>query len=177
MNQIVGSVGSLGWVAAKAALLFVTAIVGSRLSGRRILAEMSAVDFLAAVAVGAIIGRVPNSTTTSYVQGAVTLITVLLVHNVIARLRYLPRFASLVDHPPRLLVDDGELQHRALRQCRLTREDLFGLLRQHDVQDLSEVRYVIFEQRGQVSVVRYPPPEAPAGLLHLDHMSGDVVDK
>jgi len=152
--EIVGQGGSLGWVALKAALLFLTAIAGFRLSGRRTLAELSAFDFVAAVAVGAVIGRVPNSTTTSFIQGAVTLVTVLVLHNVLTRLRFFPKVALLVDHPPRLLVRDGQIQDRWLRRCGLTRDDLFGLLRQQGVVDLAEVRYVIFEQRGKVSVVR-----------------------
>jgi uncharacterized membrane protein YcaP (DUF421 family) len=165
--EIVGQGSSLGWVALKAALLFLTAVAGFRLSGRRTLAELSAFDFVAAVAVGAVIGRVPNSTTTSYVQGAVTLVTVLVLHNVVTRLRFLPRIALLVDHPPRLLVRDGQIQDRWLRRCGLTRDDLFGLLRQQGVVDLAEVRYVIFEQRGRVSVVlRSASPDG--GLLSTE---------
>ena len=44
----------LAWIAGKAVLLYATAIVGLRLGKRRILAELSPFDFVAAVAVGAI---------------------------------------------------------------------------------------------------------------------------
>src|SRR5205807_3827401 len=65
MDQLMGGGSELFWVALKALLLYVTAIGGFRLGERRTLAEMSAFDFVAAVAVGAIVGRVPNSSTTS----------------------------------------------------------------------------------------------------------------
>ncbi len=159
MSELVGPVDALGWVALKALLLFVTAVAGFRLAERRTLAEMGAFDFVAAVAVGAIVGRVPNSTTTSYLQGAVTLVTVLAAHALLTRLRYNPRVAALIDHPPRLLVVHGALQERQMRKSGITRGDLFALLRAHGIATLSEVRYVIFEQRGTVSVVR----EAGAG--------------
>lgn len=161
--QIVGHAGSLGWVALKAALLFLTAVAAFRVSGRRTLAEMSAIDFAAAVAIGAIIGRVPNSSTTSYLQGAVTLITILAVHSLLTRLRLRPRVALIIDHPSRLLVRDGLVQEKWLRRCGLTRTDLFGRLRQQGVTDLSEVRYAIFEQRGSISVV--PRAASPDGDL------------
>jgi uncharacterized membrane protein YcaP (DUF421 family) len=70
---------------------------------------MSPFDFVAAVAVGAIVGRVPNASTTSYLAGAVTLATILTVHACITRLRYFPSISSLVDWSPRLLVAHGEL--------------------------------------------------------------------
>lgn len=165
MFALVGGATQLGWVALKALLLFVTAVVGFRLGERRTLAEMSAFDFAAAVAVGAIIGRVPNSSTTSYVAGAVTLVTVLAAHRVIACLRHLPPLARWVDHPPRVLVAEGQVLAGELRKSGLTRQDLHGLLRQHGVGDLAEVWFVVFEQRGQVSVIRRQGGDRANGLV------------
>jgi uncharacterized membrane protein YcaP (DUF421 family) len=155
MNHLFGGVNALGWVAIKALLLYVTAVIGFRLGERRTLAEMSAFDFVAAVAVGAIVGRVPNSSTTSYLAGAVTLVTVLVAHRIISRLRQFPGAAALFDHPPRVLVQDGRLLHKELRRSGLTQDDLYGLLRQHGIVDLNQVQYVIFEQRGKISVIQH----------------------
>ncbi len=154
MNELIGGLSGLGWVAAKASLLYITAIFGFRLGERRTLAEMSAFDFVAAVAVGAIVGRVPNSSSTSYIAGAVTLITVLLAHQIVSRLRQIPALSLVFDHPPRVLVSRGEILESQLRRAGLTKNDLFGLLRQHGVVDLADVHLVIFEQRGKVSIIR-----------------------
>ncbi len=70
MNELIEGMSGLGWVAAKALLLYLTAVFGFRLGGRRTLAEMSASDFIAAVAVGAIVGRVPNADAFSGEGGA-----------------------------------------------------------------------------------------------------------
>ncbi|WP_203935616.1 hypothetical protein [Planosporangium mesophilum] len=45
---------------AKTLLLYATAVICFRVGERRTLAEMSAFDFVAAVAVGAIVGRFPR---------------------------------------------------------------------------------------------------------------------
>jgi uncharacterized membrane protein YcaP (DUF421 family) len=155
MSHLIGGVSEVGWVALKALLLYLTAVVGFRLGKRRTLAEMSPFDFVAAVAVGAIVGRVPNASTTSYIAGAATLVTVLLAHACITRLRRVASIAPLFEHPPRLLVAHGRVLDHELRRSGLTRSDLYGLLRQRGVEDLSEARFVIFEQRGQISVVRH----------------------
>ena len=154
MFHLVGEEAELGWVAAKALLLSLTAVVGFRLGDRRTLAEMSPFDFVAAVAVGAIVGRVPNANTTSYLAGAVTLLTVLVAHRVVMRLRHFPGVARLVEQPPRVLVADGKLLDAELRRSGLTRADLYGQLRQRGIGDLSEARFVIFEPGGQISVIR-----------------------
>jgi uncharacterized membrane protein YcaP (DUF421 family) len=146
--------GNLGWVALKALLLYGTAVFGFRLGERRTLAEMSAFDFVAAVAVGAIVGRVPNADSTSYLAGAVTLVTVLAAHWVVSKLRQLPKAAFLFDHQPRVLVQEGRVLQEQLRRSGLTQDDLYGILRQQGVVDLSHVQFVIFEQRGKISVIR-----------------------
>jgi uncharacterized membrane protein YcaP (DUF421 family) len=154
MSTVFGAAHDVWWVALKALLLYATAVACFRIGERRTLAEMSAFDFVAAVAAGAIVGRVPNAHDAGYLAGAATLITIMLAHRLTARLRYRPLFAKLIDHPPRLLVADGKVVDDELRRCGLTRRDLYGMLRQHGVDELASIRFVVFEQRGQVSVVR-----------------------
>src|SRR4051812_49210721 len=154
MSTVFRAAHDVWWVALKALLLYAAAVACFRIGQRRTLAEMSAFDFVAAVAAGAIVGRVPNAHDAGYLAGAATLITILLAHRLTARLRFRPLFAKLIDHPPRLLVADGKVLDAELRRSGLTRQDLYGLLRQHGVDELASVRFVVFEQRGQVSVVR-----------------------
>ena len=130
-----------------------TAVAGLRVTHRRTLAEMAGFDFVAAVAVGAIVGRVPNATGTGYLAGLATLVTVLGAHTVLVRARLRGGVARLLDHPPRLLVADGHLLHDALRAAGLTVDDVHGMLRSKGVFDLADVRWALFEQRGTLSVV------------------------
>jgi uncharacterized membrane protein YcaP (DUF421 family) len=153
MEHLTGGLGQLGWVATKALLLYLTAVIGFRLGKRRALADLSPFDFVAAVAVGAIIGRVPNATDASYLAGAVTLVAVLVAHAVVARLRQFPSVAQLIEQSPRVLVAGGRIFDEELRRCGLTYGDLYAVLRQRGVQDLGTVRYLIFEQHGRVSLL------------------------
>ncbi len=166
MEHLIGGVGGVGWVVAKTLLLYLTALVGFRVGERRTLAQMSPFDFVAAVAVGAIVGRVPNAEGTSYLAGAATLVTILVAHRALARLRYVPHIGRFMEHPPLVLVANGEIRDDELRRCGLTRADLYAQLRQQGVGDLDEVGYVIFEPRGQLSIIRRAEgDEPPAGLV------------
>jgi uncharacterized membrane protein YcaP (DUF421 family) len=173
MFELIGGAGELGWVALKTLLLYLTAVIGFRLGERRALAEMSPFDFVAAVAVGAIVGRVPNSDTTSYVAGATTLVTLLIAHKIVTRLRFFPSIADIVDHKPRLLVANGKVLHAELGRCGLTPDDLYGLLRRQGVDDLSEARFVIFERRGEISIIRHGARGDERGLVRdiIEQMS------
>jgi len=107
LPELVGGASGLGWVAVKAVLMFAVAVVGLRLGERRTLAQLGAFDFAVAVAIGAIIGRTVTASSASFATGAVGLVTVLVVHRLVAFARRHGRFARLVDHPPRVLVARG----------------------------------------------------------------------
>jgi len=168
MEHLIGGIGELGWIALKALLLYLTAVLGFRVGQRRTLAELSPFDFVAAVAVGAIVGRVPNAHDASYLAGLATLAAVLFGHWCLTRLRQFPSVAQLLEHSPRLLVAQGRVLDDELRRCGLTRSDLYGLLRRQGVEDLGEVRFAIFEQRGQLSVIRHAERSVPEPDLVRD---------
>ena len=121
MEYLVGGYDEVGWVALKALLLYLTAVLGLRVGERRTLAQLSPFDFVAAVAVGAIVGRVPNAHDGSYLNGLATLATVLGAHAGLTRLRLRNGAARLLEHRPRLLVAEGRVLEDELRRCGLTR--------------------------------------------------------
>lgn len=162
-HALAGQWEHLGWVATKAALLFLVAVVGLRLSARRTLAELSVYDFVTAVAVGAVVGRVPNASTTSFVSGAVTLVVLLAMHRILGTIRLSGRAARILDHEPAVLVSNGSVDKAALRRVQLTGEDLASMLRSRGVGDLADVHCVIFEPGGALTVAG--PEQAGGGLV------------
>jgi uncharacterized membrane protein YcaP (DUF421 family) len=146
-------------VAVKAALMYGTALLGLRVAHRRTLAQWTAIDFAAAVAVGAIVGRTAIARDQSYLEGAVALATILLAHALATYARFRRWPGKLVDHRVRVLVEHGRVRPDQLRICGVTRHDLVAQLRQRGVFDLSTVRYVLYEAKGDLTVVQ----DGPAG--------------
>jgi uncharacterized membrane protein YcaP (DUF421 family) len=118
------------------------------------------------LAIGAIIGRTVTAST-SFATGAVALIALLVLHRLVAFARRHSRIARAVDHPPRVLVAQGELQDRELARAGLTAADVYALLRQHGVDDPAAVGYLLYETRGVTTVIgthSEPGPLMRAGL-------------
>lgn len=149
MTEIFGQTSTLVWVAAKALLLFVTVLAGFRLVRRRPLAELSVIDFVAAAAVGSIVGRVPNASDAGYLQGATTLLVILIAHDLCTRFRGEPW-----ERRPVILLCDGLVDRAQLQRSGLTLGDLHAVLREHGLASVGEARYVVLESHGRISVVR-----------------------
>jgi hypothetical protein len=124
-----------GWAApsiavAKAALMYLVALLGLRVAHRRTLTQWTAIDFAAAVAMGAIVGRTAIAGDQSFAVGAAALLAILVAHWIAAVGRFNPWFVKLVDHRVRVLVDHGVLRTDQLRLCGLTDSEVLAQLRQ-----------------------------------------------
>lgn len=153
MSWLTGDWPAIAGVCGKTAMLAVTALIGLRLTPRRALAELRIVDFVVAVAIGAVIGRTATATGTSFVLGFGALATLIALHVVLSWLRLFAPASRLMDHPVQVLVMDGEIDRRRLRTCKLTEDDLRAALRQRGVYSLADIRFVLFESSGEFTVV------------------------
>ena len=151
MSWLTSPAHDLFGVAVKATLIYGTALLGLRVGERRTLAQWTTIDF---AAIGAIVGRTALAKDQSYAVGAVALVTIVAVHRLASLLRFSPLFGKLQDHRIRVLVVNGELRRRQLRLCGLTDNDLYAELRLRGVFNLGELRYVLYETKGGLSLVR-----------------------
>jgi uncharacterized membrane protein YcaP (DUF421 family) len=148
--------------------MYATALLALRIGERRTLAQWTIIDFATAVAMGAIIGRTAIAGTQSYLTGAVAVCTLVAIHRVASVLRFRPLLGRLFDHRIRVLVADGKLRPGELRKCGLTDGDLFTQLRQRGVFAVNDVRYVLYEPKGSITVVPYELPSHPDPELLRD---------
>jgi uncharacterized membrane protein YcaP (DUF421 family) len=142
-----------GVAAAKAAGMYAVALVGLRLAPRRTLSQWTAIDVAAAVALGAIIGRTAIAGDQSLAVGAAALTAILVANYLAALCRFNSRIAGLVDHRVKVLVDHGKLRPRQLRRCGLIEDEVLAYLRRNGVASLSDVRYVLYESKGELTIV------------------------
>ncbi len=155
-----------GWTedavaAAKAVGMYLVALAGLRLAPRRTLSQWTAIDVAAAVALGAIIGRTAIAGDQSLSVGAAALIAILAANYVVALCRFHPWIARLVDHRVKVLVDHGRMCPKQLRRSGLIEDEVLAHLRRNGVNTLAEVRYVLYESKGELTIVPERGPEVP----------------
>ena len=77
---------------------------------------------------------------------------------------WFPRFGDWLEGKPVLLVEDGRLNVKNLNSLNLTQKELFGELRQQQVEHLGQVRRAYMEATGNLSAYFYGPEAATPGL-------------
>jgi uncharacterized membrane protein YcaP (DUF421 family) len=145
--------GDLVVLVAASLAIYLWVIAATRLAGLRSFSKMSAFDFAMTVAIGSIIastalGAAPLS------AGLVAVAVLYLAQVTVSRLRLATGIEGLVDNTPLLLMYDGEILDDHVARARLTRDDLHAKLRAANVLRPGEVRAVVLETTGDVSVLQ-----------------------
>ena len=91
-------------------------------------------------------------------EGAIVVGTILAWNRIIDLLQfYVPALRHWLEVPPLLLVENGRILRRNLRQEYVTEDELKSKLREQGVEDLREVAKAYMESDGQVSVIKRQP--------------------
>ncbi|APA63768.1 DUF421 domain-containing protein [Maribacter sp. 6B07] len=143
--------------------IYLAIIVFTRITGKRSFSKMSSFDFAMTVAVGSIIATTILSSSVKMIEGIVGLAMVYLLQISIAFARRNKTIQNLVDNSPLLLMDGEKIIESNLRKARVTESDLRSKLREANVTELSQIKAVIFETTGDISVL-HKKDDAPLDL-------------
>ena len=151
-TEIATSWSDLGFVVLSAAAMVIGIVLYVQIVGLRSFAKMSSFDFAVTVAIGSLLAAVSLSNS-SLVEGLAAAGTLLGVQALIAMGRRRFGLSRVVDNTPTLLMVGDEMLTDNLARVRVTEDDLRGKLREANVRNYGEVRYVVLETTGDVSVV------------------------
>lgn len=126
-----------------------------RIVGLRSFSKMTNFDFVMTVAMGSLLaGAAQVSDWLPFAQVMAAMAGLFAVQYLMARARKASDTAeSLMANDPCILMRDGVIDEEALRATRVTRSDLLAKLREANVMRFEDVRAVVLENTGDISVL------------------------
>ncbi|UZH54181.1 DUF421 domain-containing protein [Salinimicrobium tongyeongense] len=149
---------NIGWRAVIAILvnavgIYIAIILFTRLAGKRSFSKMSSFDFAMTVAIGSMIASTVLSKNVSLASGILGLALIYGLQMSVAFFRRYKGVGKVVDNSPLMLMDGKNILTKNLHRAKVTEGDLRSKLREANVLNLSQVRAVIFEATGDISVL------------------------
>lgn len=136
-------------------LAYITLIVFLRISGKRTLSKMNAFDLVVTVALGSTLATVLLAKDVALADGALAFALLIGLQFAVSwssvRARWVRRLAT---GEPLMLVYNGGFLSVALRQARVTEDEVRAAVRSAGLDSLDKVHAVILETDGSFSVVR-----------------------
>jgi uncharacterized membrane protein YcaP (DUF421 family) len=151
-------------IAFRTAFLFVFTMLLFRMLGARTLSQLSIAEIALIIGLGSAVGDPMLYPDVPLVHGMMVITVVVVLQRLMTRVSFSSRLLRTVIDPAVVrLVADGRVDERGVRRAHLTLAELYGELRQHDVENVSQVRRAYMESDGSFSVFLYRDDEPGSG--------------
>ncbi|MEQ8821276.1 MAG: DUF421 domain-containing protein [Sumerlaeia bacterium] len=142
-----------------------TAIVGTlaylalvfllRISGKRTLSKMNAFDLVVTVALGSTLAATMLNKSITLAEGATGFFVLVAVQYILTWLSVRSRFVRrLVKSEPTLLAFRGQMLERAMKEQRVTQDELASALRHSGAAGLEDIEAVVLETNADLTIVK-----------------------
>ena len=154
----------------RTSVLYVLIIFGMRLMGKRQLAELQPSELVVAILISNI-ATLPFEDTQLPLFVGVIPILVLITLDVIVSVLSLKfkTFRKIVSGNPMIIIKDGIIDQKAMKDIRFSIDDLMAQLRDKDVFDIDDVAFAVVETTGTLSVYKkYQAQNITTQMLGLE---------
>ena len=136
-------------------IIYISLIAVMRIMGKRQLGELEISDLVTTFLISEI-ASLPITDTEIPLSHAIIPIIVLLSLEVSIStlLSKFPKLKFVLSSRPSTIIKDGEICKKAFEDSRLSFDELFTELRQQGCDDISQIKYAILEQNGNITVIQ-----------------------
>lgn len=160
-------------------IIYISLIIVMRLMGKRQLGELEISDLVTTFLISEIASLPITDTEIPLSHAVIPIIALLSLEvSISTLLSKFPKLKFIFSARPSTLIKNGSICKKALEDARLSFDELFSQLRQQGYDDISQIKYAILEQNGNITVIqrsRYKPitPDTlgldvkETGLFHI----------
>jgi uncharacterized membrane protein YcaP (DUF421 family) len=148
-------------LAVRAAAIYLALLIVLRLFGKREVGQFTLMDLVLILLLANAVQPAITGPDTSLTGGLVIIATLILVNRLIALGRAnVPFIERLLESPPTELARDGAWIPAALKREEVSVDDVTMAIREHGLDDVSDVKLAVLEADGTISVVPFDPAKA-----------------
>lgn len=149
----------------RALIVYSFMLIMFRLLGKRQVGQMTPFDLIVLLMLSNVLQNAMIGPDNSVLGGLIGATSILAVNWVISRIAFdSPRLERAIEGVPTVLVHNGKIVEKNLRQETISREDLMSNLRSQGCFQLAEVETAVLEPSGKISLLRkheQPAAESP----------------
>ena len=140
-------------------IIYLALMIVMRLLGKRMNAQLTITDLAVILTLGAIASVPMQAFDKGLLPGIVLLISILLLHQGATRLIYKNRKVEvLTQGKVSLIIKDGVIDPVHLKRLRISKDQIFSVLRSQGIRQLGEVKRLYSEADGHFSLFKFKEP-------------------
>ncbi|MFD3407515.1 YetF domain-containing protein [Aquirufa sp. HETE-83D] len=141
-------------IALKSIAVYVFIVAAIRVFGKKEFAQLSVVDVVFILLISNSVQTAMVGEDTSLSGGLVAALALFAMNYVFKRISLgSESMSKVIDGEPVMLIYNGKVRPNALKEASISLEQLKAVVREHGVEEISDVNLAIFEVDGNISVL------------------------
>ena len=141
-------------IALKSIAVYVFIVAAIRVFGKKEFAQLSVVDVVFILLISNSVQTAMVGNDTSLPGGLVAALALFAMNYLFKRISLgSESISKVIEGEPVLLIYNGEVRPNALKEASISLEQLKAVVREHGVEEISDVNLAIFEVDGNISVL------------------------
>ena len=146
----------------RTAIVYLFLVVVLRLSGKREVGQLSILELIVILVISDAVQNSMVGENTTLWGGLVAVLTLVVIDQALNQLsRRSRRVRRALEGEPRLLIRDGRLLDRAIREEEISVDDVRTAIRAHGLVRVEDVRMAVLETDGSISVIPRTTDDIP----------------
>lgn len=148
--------------AIRTVIIYIFIIAAMRIMGKRQLGELQPVELVVTLLISDLAAVPMQETGMPLLNGMIPVMVLVALELLLSGLMLkIPLFQRVIGGKSRVIINDGKLDVKAMKDLRITNEDLMETLRLQGTFDIQDVQYAIVETTGKISVLPKPEKRSP----------------
>jgi len=148
----------LGRIVLTTVMVYVMIVLVTKISGKRSTSQLNNFDWIMTVMIGSLGASTILLKNVPLIEGSSAILTLYALQFLVTKYASIsPQFSDVILSDPRIVFYQGQFLPEAMREERLTRQELESAMRAAEVNDVADVEAIIFESNAKLTVIKKPP--------------------
>ena len=154
MKEIFDQLMPMLSIVGRSVAVYTFLLIAFRVLGRKELSQLAIGDIVLLLLISNSVQNAMVGANTSLLGGLCAAAVLLLFNKLIKRINYTNRFyQKIMDQHPEVLIHNGILDFKKLSRWEVTHDELMEALREHGIDNVSEVKWAMLEMDGTISII------------------------
>jgi uncharacterized membrane protein YcaP (DUF421 family) len=164
---------SIGRILIVGGLAYIGLIIFLRITGKRTLSKLNAFDLVITVSIGSALATILLNKNVSLPEGLTAFFVLVMLQYLITWTSVKSKSVSkLIKSEPSLLFLDGEYILKNMDEERVRKQEILQAVRSQGIPSLKQVKAVVLETDGSLSIIKKPNSGDADALAHFKHVQG-----
>lgn len=148
------NIEKLARIVLTAAMVYLMIVAVTKVSGKRSTSQLNNFDWIVTVMIGSLGASTILLKNVPFIEGMSSILTLYLLQFLVTKYASIsPSFSSFILSEPKIVFYQGQFLPDAMRDERLTRQELESVMRSNGIHSLDEIEAIVFESDATLNVI------------------------